>query len=217
MIFGLFILFLTIIVLLFSLTLISDKVSVDSRSPLNLAIYQEPKNGYTKNLINHWVDKDWRSDRKQIPCLIERGYADSVPEEERSLIIYSHGNAEDILLCSQFIRKLSMDLKCDVLCWDYSGYGLNDIDSFERSAEGINLSLQTVINSMLSKGYQMKNTIIWGYSLGTGPSIHNTARLCSEGVNQPPKCLILFGAYSSILDVVRDITKRYISKDMTQM
>ena len=215
MIFMLIIFVIVVLALCLSLGLISDNASVDSMSPLNLGMFQQPRGGYSDKLVNHWVDKTWRSDNRKIPCLLEEGYERDVPTKERTLIIYSHGNAEDLLLCSQFIRTLSTEMKCDTLCWDYSGYGLNSTDPFERSADGINLSLQTVVKSMLEKGYQMSNLIMWGYSLGTGPSIHNVARMCDEG--KPPRALILFGAYSSILDVVKDISMKYVSRDLTSM
>jgi pimeloyl-ACP methyl ester carboxylesterase len=174
-------------------------------------MFQEPNNKYSDQLVNLWIDKSWRSDGKRIPCRVEYGYPYDTPNSRRKLIIYSHGNAEDLLTCSQFIRELSDNLKMDVVAWDYSGYGLNEIDTFERSADGINLSLQTIIDYMIQqKGYHMSNILLWGYSLGTGPSTHMASVLSQR--KTPPAGLVLFGAYSSILDVVKDVTQQDLSK-----
>jgi len=192
------------------------KCLYDYDSPLNFVMFREPNNKYSDQLVNLWIDKSWRSDGKRIPCRIEYGYPYDTPHEDRKLIIYSHGNAEDLLNCSQFTRELSESLHMDVVCWDYSGYGLNDIDRFERTAEGINLSLQTLVSHMVQqKGYKISNILLWGYSLGTGPSTHMASLLSQR--NTPAAGLILFGAYSSILDVVRDMSKDLTQKDLSQI
>jgi pimeloyl-ACP methyl ester carboxylesterase len=199
------------VIILLAIGIVPTKCIYDYDSPLNLFMFQEPNNKYSDQLVNLWIDKSWRSDGRRIPCRIEYGYKYDTPNRERKLIVYSHGNAEDLLNCSQFIRELSESLDMDVVCWDYSGYGLNDIDRFERTPEGINLSLQTLIDHMVrQKGYDLSNIILWGYSLGTGPSTHIAASLSQR--QTPPAGLILFGAYSSILDVVKDVTKQDLSK-----
>ena len=43
----------------------------------------------------------------------------------RYTLLYSHGNAEDIGLISTFLVDLARLLQIDVLCYDYSGYGLS--------------------------------------------------------------------------------------------
>lgn len=177
---------------------------VDWDSPLNLAVFRSPGlNRYSEQLVNLWVPKVWRTDdqSQRIPCRIEHGYKPSVPLADRKLILYSHGNAEDLMSCTQFLRELSERVGMDVVTWDYSGYGLNPTNKFERTAEGVNLTLKTVLDHLLSQGYRQQNLILWGYSLGSGPSTTLAAALSHRGT--PPQGLILFGAYSSILDVVK--------------
>jgi hypothetical protein len=44
-------------------------------------------------------------------------------------LLYSHGNAEDLGLISSFLSDLARLLQVDILCYDYSGYGVGiDID-----------------------------------------------------------------------------------------
>lgn len=204
MVFLLFLLLLlTVLVILLAVGVIPTNCVYECDSPLNYFLYQPPSTKYSDQLVNLWVDKTWRSDGKRIPCRIEKSYEDSVPYEARKLIIYSHGNNEHLLTCAQFIRELSETVTMDVLAWDLSGYGLNDFDRFERTPEGVNLTLQTVYDYLVSQmGYAPENIIFWGYSLGSGSSTHMAATLSKKGV--PPAGLVLFGAYSSILDVVKD-------------
>lgn len=176
----------------------------DTWAPLNFIMFQQPKSGYTDQLVNLWVDKPWRVDGKRIPCRLEHGYTeDETPKADRTLIVYSHGNAENLLQCAQFLQNMASAMQCDVVGYDYSGYGLNEADHFERSTEGVNLTLQTVVEHMVGQGYQRHNIILWGYSLGTGPSLHMGASMCQN--HTPPKCVILLAPYSSILDVVKDV------------
>mmetsp|Transcript_32659 Transcript_32659/g.68981 ORF Transcript_32659/g.68981 Transcript_32659/m.68981 type:complete len:781 (+) Transcript_32659:740-3082(+) len=44
---------------------------------------------------------------------------------QRYTLLYSHGNAEDLGLISSFLVDLARLLKIDVLCYDYSGYGVS--------------------------------------------------------------------------------------------
>jgi pimeloyl-ACP methyl ester carboxylesterase len=107
--------------------------------------------------------------------------------------------------CTFFLQELSDKLQMDAVTWDYSGYGLNPLDKFERTVDGLNLSLKTVLDHMVTSGYKMSNIILWGYSLGTGPSTSLAGSICRN--NEPTNSLmglILFGAYSSIIDVVKD-------------
>ena len=124
------------------------KCWVDRTNPFNLVMYREPGSRYTDQLVNHWVDKPWRADGGRIPCRIERGAGEVLHNRDRTLIIYSHGQAENLLSCVQFMQKLAESLEVDTLCYDYSGYGLNPADSFERSEEGVNQTLRTIYDSL---------------------------------------------------------------------
>jgi pimeloyl-ACP methyl ester carboxylesterase len=183
-----------------------EKCIAEYASPLNLAIYREPKTLYSDQVINLWIDKPWRDDGNRIPCCIERSSAISAMKtSDKTLVIYSHGNGENILNCVPFIRELSTSIEADVLCYDYSGYGLNPLVSTERTPEGVNLTLRTIYEHMVyDEGYLPENIIFWGYSLGSGPSVYMASYLSQK--NTSVKGVVLFGAYTSILDVVSDST-----------
>lgn len=58
------------------------------------------------------------------------------PKKQNSkVIVYLHGNAEDVGSCYDFILKLSITLNCSVIAVEYPGYGL--FKSEEASAESI--------------------------------------------------------------------------------
>lgn len=187
------------------------KCWVDKRSPLNLLLFREPMQKYDAQLVNVWVDKPWRTDGGRIPCHLEK--VDD-HQHSRYLIIYSHGNNEDILHCLHFTRELCRIMGSDVLCYDYSGYGLNPGDPFERSAVGVNTTLHTVYNHMCET-YDSENILLWGYSLGSGPSVALAAELAQAGP-VPLRGLVLFGAYASILKVVEDSTNRTVAGLFTE-
>lgn len=120
-----------LIVGVLAITLVSvlvPSVTIDYDSPLNMVMFRSPgANRYTDQLVNYWVQKTWRSDSGRIPCRLEKGYAEAVPLADRRLIIYSHGNAEDMLLCAEFLRSVSESLHMDIMTWDYSGYGARSV------------------------------------------------------------------------------------------
>lgn len=182
------------------------KCWIDRSSPLNYVIYKEPQRVYDAQIVNVWIPKPWRSDGTRIPCHLEKS-----PTASKRLIIYSHGNGEDIQDCIEFTRELSRALGADVLCYDYSGYGLNQSNTFERSEEGVNLTLRAVYEH-LKPDYE--GVFLWGYSLGSGPSVRLAAELAGD---EDSRLLgaILFGAFSSISRVVRDKTHPKIANLFT--
>lgn len=54
----------------------------------------------------------------------------------------------------------------------------------------------------------MKNIIMMGYSIGTGPTIKIASELCQ--LNSPPGAVITVAAFLSICDIVRDLQKGFI-------
>lgn len=49
----------------------------------------------------------------------------------RFIILFSHGNAVDLGLCSSYFMWLGTQLHCDVLSYDYSGYGISGGSAYE--------------------------------------------------------------------------------------
>lgn len=171
-----------------------DRVCTDISSPLNFVLHQEPNAQYSHQFVNLWVPKSWRSDETKIPCRL-----DKFSESDTNLIIYSHSNFENLLSITEFTRTLSQTLKCSVLSYDYSGYGLNKYDGFERSADGINTTLTTIYNYAIQKQkFESSNVILMGYSFGTGCTLQVAVEVGHI------KGIVLVAAFTSILDIVKD-------------
>ena len=84
------------------------------------------------------------------------------------IIIYCHGNSGDIGTSFLECQILSRNLHCDVLSFEYPGYGLsNDIGNTNEKRSYIYIR-QAYKYAKEKLGYQPKNIIIYGFSLGTG-------------------------------------------------
>lgn len=199
----LFLLFLCLVCAIVLLCIPMSQLQADSSSPLNFALYQQPKTTYPEYLVNEWVEKPWMSSStSRIPCILHT-FNDS-----QKLIIYSHANAENILTCSKTLQELSILLKINIVAYDYSGYGLNEFSAFERSADGINSTLQAVYNHFTNEDrFKNENVYLMGYSLGTGPTISVATNLKHLGG------VILIAPYSSILEVVKDVSSEWLGNN----
>ncbi len=145
---------------------------------------------------------------KCIPCLY-------LPWSEPSskILIYFHGNAEDIGLTQELVEVLQEHLKVHVIVMEYEGYGLYE---GKTTAEGIlqdcELLFQYVINVI---GYAPTDVILFGRSIGSGPASYLAAKYQVHS-------LILMSAFTSLRAVVKGfvgplfqylIAERFSNKD----
>jgi fermentation-respiration switch protein FrsA (DUF1100 family) len=92
-------------------------------------------------------------------------------------ILFSHANAEDIGNLYDQFKVLSNNLNVNILCYDYEGYG----KSFGKQPtealcyENIESAYQYLINHLK---ILPKNIILYGKSLGTGPTCWLAEKLC---------------------------------------
>lgn len=115
----------------------------------------------------------------------------------RKLIIYFHGNAEDIGLAYDFLYQMGHELKMHVMAVEYSGYGLyktsgpNEAQIKEDSE---------IIAEYLTKcvGIREEDLIFFGRSMGSGPATH-LASLYNAYT------LLLMSPYTSIKDISKSL------------
>ena len=90
-------------------------------------------------------------------------------------VIYSHGNAEDVGLSLPYLDLMSELIDCNVLAYEYPGYSLSEggEPSEQGTYEAINAAFH-YINDVQDVGAE--NVILFGRSLGTGPSVDLAAR-----------------------------------------
>ena len=103
-------------------------------------------------------------DGRRTPVAVE-GSADAP-----FLIIYSHGNAEDLVGARYRARILAIELDACVVTYDYCGYGPDTGRPSEAAcAQDIAAVLEYARETL---HYPRSRTVLWGVSLGSGPTLH---------------------------------------------
>ncbi len=111
-------------------------------------------------------------------------------------ILYSHGNASDIGTVSPILQAL-YEQGFSVLAYDYPGYGHSSGRPTESSAyNAIGVAFSYLTDSL---GVPADKIILYGQSLGGGPSTHLAARLAKH---TPVAGLILEGTFATVFQVV---------------
>lgn len=121
-------------------------------------------------------------------------YLLEAPEAEQ-VVLYSHGNGEDI----EDVRPLLLEFQkrgLSVMTYDYPGYGTS---TGRPSEAGVYAAAQAAFLYLVEeKGYAPESIILYGRSLGSGPS-------CWLAGRHPVAGLILDGAFSSTFRVLTEI------------
>ena len=93
--------------------------------------------------------------------------------ESKGTILYSHGNGEDLGMIGNAISPL-VEEGYTCVSYDYPGYGHS---SGKPSEQGCYEAIDAVFTKLIQDDEIYKNQIVlWGRSLGTGPSCYLAAR-----------------------------------------
>lgn len=202
---GFVLLVLIAVLLMLTLSVGSfERCRHDIGSPLNFVLLQEPRRSYTDEIVSKWVKKPWKSNGERIPCHVSKAEGKSGSGASDHWILYAHGNACDLLGAIPWSKNLSHELNVNVLSFDYSGYGLNFYDAFERTADGINQTMRSVWDDLMATE-NPESVYLYGFSLGSGPTLKLACAL-QNGNGQLPEGVIVHGAFTSVLDVVKEHT-----------
>ncbi|CAA7395917.1 unnamed protein product [Spirodela intermedia] len=92
-----------------------------------------------------------------------------------STLLYSHGNAADLGQMYELFIELSIHLRINLLGYDYSGYGQS---SGKASEQNTYADIEAAYQ-WLQKSYGVKeeDIILYGQSLGSGPTLDLATRL----------------------------------------
>lgn len=108
-------------------------------------------------------------------------------------ILYSHGNGEDLGHIYPWLQILHYALRVNVVGYDYEGYGISNGQSSENACYSDISAVYTYI--VQERMVKPENVLIYGRSLGTGPTVDLATKHQVKGV-------ILESPYTSILGVI---------------
>jgi len=94
-------------------------------------------------------------------------------------ILFSHGNAEDLGMIYDWFNDLARVLRVNIMAYDYSGYGKsNGTPTEENCFEDIKAAYSYLIDE---KNIKPEQIVLYGRSLGSGPSCYLASKTAEEG------------------------------------
>jgi pimeloyl-ACP methyl ester carboxylesterase len=107
----------------------------------------------------------------------------------RYTILYSHGNAEDVSISIDYLEEMAHENQVNVFAYEYVGYSLSALDGAKPSEGGCFRAIEAAWRYLvLTLAIPANTIIIFGRSLGSGPSLHlaSQTRLgLPSGINNP--------------------------------
>jgi fermentation-respiration switch protein FrsA (DUF1100 family) len=88
-------------------------------------------------------------------------------------VLYSHGNAEDLIDVQDKLRMLSQELEVNVLGYDYQSYGLTQGECDEAACFR---AVRACFAHLLQVGADPDSIVLMGRSLGSGPTVELAMR-----------------------------------------
>ncbi|KAL5177022.1 Alpha/beta hydrolase domain-containing protein 17C [Glycine soja] len=116
-------------------------------------------------------------------------------------MLYSHGNAADLGQLYDLFSQLSLHLRLNLLCYDYSGYGQS---SGKPSEQNTYADIEAAYKCLVEMyGAKEEDIILYGQSVGSGPTTDLATRLPNL------RAVILHSPILSGLRVIYPVKKTY--------
>ncbi|GMI61467.1 hypothetical protein ScalyP_jg2986 [Parmales sp. scaly parma] len=129
-------------------------------------LFQPPPPSYLSPTSHFWLPN------RQIPAFF-------IDNGAKISILFSHGNAEDLGMIYSWFVDIAQVLEVNVLAYDYTGYGKSQgTPSEEDCYEDIQCAYDFLTKT---RGIIPENIILYGRSLGSGPSIYLASKTATEG------------------------------------
>lgn len=122
-----------------------------------------------------------------------------------AVVIYFHGNAENIFEIKPAMAELSSTLDCTVFCYDYAGYGLSPGKSTESRTYMDALEVYDFVLKEYA-GEDPSRIILIGRSLGSAPAIYTATQRSGFSV------LVLISALTSAMKTNPSLHFRILDK-----
>jgi len=168
-------------------------------------IFQPPKPSRLKESKITWLTTSTGS---KIPSFhIE--YQDNNKKRKKKYIstkpltlLYSHANAEDLGYIYPWCKYLSKKLQLDIFAYDYTGYGLS-YDQGPPTETQCYADIDAAYNYLRYKlQIPASHIILYGRSLGTGPSCYLASRLSDSAESESLGGLVLHAPFLSVYRIV---------------
>mmetsp|Transcript_73594 Transcript_73594/g.159222 ORF Transcript_73594/g.159222 Transcript_73594/m.159222 type:complete len:412 (-) Transcript_73594:170-1405(-) len=141
-------------------------------------------------------------------------YADGIPcmwlpaPRSAGVILFCHGNAEDLGMCYPFVRHMRDQFRMNVLAVEYPGYGLlHNVPVSEGALKEVALTAFRFILDELKVAYEQ--VILFGRSVGSGPSVYLASRFPVGG-------LILVAAFASVRAAAKSLVGGLIAQVLVE-
>lgn len=177
-------------------------------------IFPAPKATYNRETFKKylcWIP--WNEAISPDKCAEER-YAEGIPTlwfpapRAAGVMIFFHGNAEDLGMAFGFLRHMRDQFKVNVLACEYPGYGLlGHAPPCEDALKEVVLTAFRFVVDELKVAYQQ--VILFGRSIGSGPAVYLASRFPVGG-------LILVAAFASVKEVIRTLVGKMVAWAFTE-
>ena len=176
-----------------------------SENIINIEINPTKEVYYNKSIIPSWIETAFYSipkkNKKRITIvhIINKCSTSINPYIiEPSVILYCHENETDLLRIFNFLTDISLQMKCDIISFDYQGFGYSY--NHKPKIDTITLDGEETLNFALNfLKYKIENVIIIGKDIGANTAIY----LSSKDTYAKCKSLIL---YNPLLNLsIKDI------------
>mmetsp|Transcript_17177 Transcript_17177/g.28544 ORF Transcript_17177/g.28544 Transcript_17177/m.28544 type:complete len:291 (+) Transcript_17177:327-1199(+) len=133
-------------------------------------LFQPPPPTYLHPSRHFWLNT---SEGSRIPAFfIEKPNA-------KVTILFSHGNAEDLGMIYDWFNDLARVLRVNIMGYDYTGYGKSNGVPTETNCYA---DIEAAFRYLLEvRRIQPEQVVLYGRSLGSGPSCYLAAKTAREG------------------------------------
>ena len=159
---------------------------------LNKFIFPAPKPTYDMRRSNlYLIPSDPPNSEDTIPVIFIRNQE----AIKNRLLIYFHGNGEDIHLASNMINCVCQQLGYHGVLVEYPSYGV--YQHAQPSEEKLFSDAERVYDFFIRLKFRAQNVVLFGRSIGSGPAVY----LASF---KKVRALVLFSPYVNLQQIARD-------------
>eukprot|EP00397_Hematodinium_sp_SG-2012_P025010 GEMP01026094.1.p1 GENE.GEMP01026094.1~~GEMP01026094.1.p1 ORF type:complete len:256 (+),score=25.86 GEMP01026094.1:226-993(+) len=127
---------------------------------LSKVIFQPPEPTYNKDPNLIWLHT---REHEVIPAFF-------IDKDARYTLIFSHGNAEDLGMIIQYFRDVSDMLAVNIFAYEYTGYGMSTGSATEANVYADIEAAFKYLRDIV--GVPWQDIVVYGRSIGSGPSCH---------------------------------------------